>query len=479
MRKIFLCHFLPVFGLVICLMSTNYIMAQTPCKLEGNWLGKIKAGVTIRVGINVTKNASGGYSAYGVSPDQTKEHFQFDEVTFINDTAKFKCKQLHVKYKVVFTGGCDTITGDWDQGGAIAMKMSRVDSLPEMLRPQEPHPPFPYTEEEVKFPNKKGGFSLAGTLTYPNTGGPFPVVIMVTGSGPQDRNEELLGHKPFLVIADYLTRMGIAVLRYDDRGVGGSGGSFSDATSFDFATDAQAAFDFLKTHPKINPAKIGIMGHSEGGMIAPIVASKNKSIAFIVLLAGPGTTGKQILISQSELIGRAEGTKEEELKDDKRINEIIYDIVEKGKDPKKVAEQVRAVLKDELAKLTDEQKKDAGFDDMKINQVIMTVASKWFITFVKFDPQPYLKKVTCPVLAVGGEKDLQVPVKENLPAIESALKNGKCKNYTVKELAGLNHLFQHCTTGSPSEYAAISETFSPEALKTIGDWIINITGIHK
>jgi uncharacterized protein len=461
--------------IILSVLWSVPLLAQTKCNPEGNWLGKITASaITLRIGINVTKNETGNYSGYLISPDQSKEHFVLDEVSFTGDTVKFRCKKLHIKYKAVFDTHCDTISGPWNQAGEIPMKMWRVDSLPEMKRPQEPHPPYPYTEEEVKFPNKKGGFSLAGTLTYPNSDGPFPVVIMITGSGPQDRNEELLGHKPFFVIADYLTRQGIAVLRYDDRGVGGSGGKFSDATSFDFATDAQAAFDFLKTHPKIDPSKIGIMGHSEGGMIAPIVASKNKNLAFVILLAGPGTTGKQILISQSELIGRAEGQKEEDLKDEKRINQIIYDIIEKGKEPKKVAEQVRASLKDEASKLTDKQRNEAGLTDFKINQMVMTVSSKWFINFVKFNPQPYLIKISCPVLALGGEKDLQVPVKENLPAIENALKNGKCKDYTVKELPGLNHLFQHCTSGSPSEYAGISETFSLEALKIIGDWINEI-----
>jgi uncharacterized protein len=474
MKKYLLFPSAAILGFVICLLFLNPVVAQSKCNLEGNWLAKIKAGATIRVGISVSKNEKGEYSGYLVSPDQSKEHYALDEVKYINDTAKFRCKKIQLKYKAVFGEGCDTLQGDWNQTGVISVKMWRVDTLPEMLRPQEPHPPYPYMEEEVKFPNKKGGFSLAGTLTYPNSGGPFPVVIMVTGSGPQDRNEELLGHKPFLVIADYLTRQGIAVLRYDDRGIGASGGNYSDGTTYDFASDAQAAFDFLKTHPKIDPSKIGIMGHSEGGLIAPIVASKNKNIAFVVLLAGPGTSGKQILVSQSELIGRAEGAKEEEIKENMRINKKIFDIVEKGKDPKKIAEQIRTTLKDEASKMTEDQRKEADLTDMTITQIVMKVANKWFIAFVKLDPQPYLKKVSCPLLAIGGEKDLQVPVKENLPAIESALKNGKCKNYTVKELPGLNHLFQHCTSGSPSEYAAISETFSPEALKLIGDWILTV-----
>jgi uncharacterized protein len=456
--------------LIVLFMFPVFVFSQN-CKLEGNWLGNIDSrGQTIRLGFHIEKNDK-GFEGYVLSPDQSQEHFPLEGITQTGDSVTLKCKKVHLTYRAAIVQTCDSLYGVWEQAGSVALAMWRVDVLPEMERPQEPHMPFPYSSEDVTFPNKKGGFNLAGTLTYPSSGGPFTAVIMITGSGAQDRNEELLGHKPFLVIADYLTKHGIAVLRYDDRGVGGSGGDFGKSTSLDFATDAEAAFAFLKTNSHINPKMVGLMGHSEGGMIAPIIASRNKNVAFIVLLAGPGTTGKQILISQSELIGRADSVPEKELQDNLAMSRKIYELIEKEKDSKKLADGIREVIKNSTADLTEDQKKEAGLTDAAITGMIMTVTSDWFTTFLRLDPSVYLKKVKCPVLALNGEKDLQVPCKENLAAIETALKSGGNTHYLIKEMPGLNHLFQHCTSGSPTEYIRISETFSPEVLGIIAKWI--------
>jgi uncharacterized protein len=456
--------------LIVLFMLPMFVFSQN-CKLEGNWLGTLSAGGSvIRLGFHIEKNDA-GYEGYVISPDQSMDHFPMNAITHNGDSVSLKCKKVHLTFYAAIDAKCDTMRGEWEQGGSMPLILWRVDSLPEMERPQEPHPPYPYSCEEVTFPNKKGGFNLAGTLTYPSSGGPFTAVIMITGSGAQDRNEELLGHKPFLVIADYLTKHGIAVLRYDDRGIGGSGGDFGKSTSLDFATDAEAAFAFLKTNSHVNPKMIGLMGHSEGGMIAPIVASRNKNIAFIVLLAGPGTTGKQILISQSELIGRADSVPEKELQENLDVSRNIYALIEKEKDTKKLTDGIRKVIKESTDKMTEEQKKEAGLTDLAINGMIITVTSDWFTTFLRFDPAVYLKKVKCPVLALNGERDLQVPCKENLAAIETALKSGGNTHYMIKEMPGLNHLFQHCASGSPTEYIRISETFSPEVLGIIAKWI--------
>ena len=294
---------------------------------------------------------------------------------------------------------------------------------------------------------------------------------MITGSGPQNRDEELMGHKPFWVIADYLSRNGIAVLRFDDRGVAKSQGNFAEATSADFATDAEAAFEFLNDNPKINHTEIGFIGHSEGGLIAPMVAASNPEVGFIISLAGPGVTGQQIIIRQSQEIGRLSGESEAQIKESTETNKKLYAILRKEKDNKKAEVKILALYKEIL-----ERKKTSKDDTEKaVNQLKATFGAAtytWFRYFIMTNPATFWKKVECPVLAMNGEKDLQVSANENLPAIEKALKSSGNNSIKTVKLPELNHLFQHCKTGLPSEYGNIEETFSPEALKIITDWIL-------
>ena len=348
----------------------------------------------------------------------------------------------------------------------------KADSMITLNRPQEPKPPYPYRSEEVTFTKIGGGFDLAGTLTIPEKEGRYPVAILITGSGPQDRDEALSGHKPFLVLADYLTRQGIAVLRYDDRGVAKSGGIFKTATSFDFATDAESAIDFLKKRTDIDSLKIGLIGHSEGGIIAPIVASHRGDVAFIILMAGPGLTGEQILLLQSELISKAEKMDEKSIKANEKLSRDLYTVLKKNNDDAKAEQKLRALF----AEIDKKNTRDTSYHkltDAEISIQIKTVTSPWFRCFLTLNPEDYLSQVKCPLLAINGSLDLQVPPKENLQAIEKALIFGGNPRYTIEELPGLNHLFQHATTGSPAEYAKIEETISPSALVLIGNWIIN------
>ena len=325
------------------------------------------------------------------------------------------------------------------------------------------------------FPNREGGFNLAGTLTLPEKGGPFPVAILVTGSGPQNRDEELLGHKPFLVLSDYLTRQGIAVLRYDDRGVAASGGEFKTATTLGFATDAEAALSFLQTRKDIDITKIGIIGHSEGGISAPIVASRHRELAFVVLMAGPGLTGEQILLLQSELIARAEKGDEKTIASNLSLSADMYKVIRKTADNAKAEKKLR-----DLITATDKKNaRDTSYhkqSEAAISEEIKTLTSPWFRCFLTLDPQDYLTKVKCPLLAINGSLDLQVPPKENLAAIERAMIFGGNVDYTVEELPDLNHLFQHATTGSPTEYSTIEETISPSAMELMARWVLNNVG---
>jgi uncharacterized protein len=351
------------------------------------------------------------------------------------------------------------------------VNLKKLKAVFTVNRPQEPKPPFPYTSEDVNFTNDKFNIKLAGTLTIPSGKGPFKAVIMITGSGAQNRNEELMGHKPFLVIADFLSRNGIAVLRYDDRGVGGSQGNYTEATSADLATDAEAALNLLKTNPRINQKEIGLMGHSEGGLIAPIVAASNPDIGFIVSLAGPGVTGQQIIIRQSEDISKLSGVSERQIKESTEALKKRFAILRKEKDNKKAELKIIALYKENLEKnktSKEETEKDVNVFKKQFGADSYT----WFRYFIITDPTIYWKRVNCPVLALNGEKDLQVSAKENLPAIEKALKSSGNKSVKTVKLPELNHLFQHCKTGLPAEYSSIEETFSPDALKIIADWIL-------
>jgi hypothetical protein len=297
---------------------------------------------------------------------------------------------------------------------------------------------------------------------------------MITGSGPQNRDEELLGHKPFLVIADHLTRNGIAVLRYDDRGTAQSTGDFRTATSIDFASDAEAAISYLKTRKEINPLKIGLIGHSEGGIIAPMVAASSKEVAFIVLLAGTGIPGYRIMLMQQELIARASGKSESEIQKSRKINTEAFDIILKSDNTDDLSTELTRFLEDQLAKDPVAEipagMSQADFIKAQVDQM----TTPWMLFFFKYDPAPTLEKVRCPVLSVNGSKDLQVPPKENLEAIKKALKKGGNKKVNTIEFDGLNHLFQECQTGSPDEYAKIEQTFSPRALDEITRWILKL-----
>jgi uncharacterized protein len=291
---------------------------------------------------------------------------------------------------------------------------------------------------------------------------------LITGSGPQNRDEEILGHKPFLVIADHLTRNGIAVLRYDDRGVYQSSGDFASATTRDLADDVNSAVAYLKTRTDVK--QIGLIGHSEGGVIAPMVAAENSAVDFIVMLAGTGVNGAEILLLQQELIGRAEGLSEKDLAKNKVANKKIYSIILAAKDQTDAKKKLEKHLK-------NKKNHPANSSEMPEKQfvkyIIDTYTSLWMFYFIRLEPRVALEKVTCPVLAVNGSKDLQVDAGQNLPPIKTALEKAGNKDVTIKEYVGLNHLFQECETGAVSEYVKIEQTFSPQVLEDIPTWILH------
>jgi pimeloyl-ACP methyl ester carboxylesterase len=442
--------------------------------IEGIWQGVLTVpGAELRVVFKISKKPDGTMTATLDSPDQGVTDIPVDEVALENSDLRLEVQSVLGVYEGKVKEDGMTIDGEWKQSGVtLPLVLKRVEEAPEVSRPQEPEKPYPYDEEEVSYENKRAEIKLAGILTLPRTEGPFPAALLISGSGPQDRNETVFGHRPFLVLADYLTRRGIAVLRVDDRGVGGSTGDVAQSTSEDFAGDVLAGIEYLKSRKDIDANQIGLIGHSEGGIIAPILATQSPDVAFIVLMAGTGLIGEEILYLQGALIRKAEGQSDEEIAEGRALQERIFAVIKHEKDSTVAKEKLRKLYAEAFEKLSEEEKKAMGDLEAYVESQIQRVLSPWFRYFLAYDPKPTLMKVKCPVLAIIGEKDLQVPPKENLQAIEEALKAGGNKHYTVKELPGLNHMFQTAETGSVSEYAKIEETISPIALKVIGNWIL-------
>ena len=350
-------------------------------------------------------------------------------------------------------------------------------------RPQEPEPPYPYDEQDVSFLNEKEQVRLAGTLTLPKSDGPLPAVILITGFGPQDRNDSVFGHKPFLVLADHLTRLGIAVLRVDDRGVGGSTGNFSEATSEDFASDVLAAIAYLKTRSEIAHEKIGLVGHSEGGLIASMVAAQSRDVAFVVMMAGPGLKGDQIVVGPGGADYKGGLMRDDVVAEIRAAQDRIFAIIKKqGKDPTVLETRIRREagvfcdLGERIRTEAPESKKEATEAvAAAIESQTQLFLSPWFRFYLMYDPRTALMKVKCPVLAINGERDIEALARENLEAIRLALGSGGNKDYTVLMLPKLNHLFQTAETGAISEYEQIEETMSVSALDMLSNWILTHT----
>jgi pimeloyl-ACP methyl ester carboxylesterase len=460
--------------LLLLLAPVRAEEAPDPIRAAGHWEGEINlpqdAG-KLQVMIDLVREG-GAWTGTIDIPMQGAKGLPLEEIAVQDGKVHFKIKG--VPGAPTFDGTLalsptQSIQGTFTQGSAsLAFRLGR-DAVARPVRPQEPKPPFPYTAEEVTYTN--GAVKLAGTLTLPPGDGPFPAVVMITGSGAQDRDETILGHKPFLIIADHLSRHGIAVLRADDRGVGGSTGSVPDSTSADFAQDALAGVRFLKAHPKIAGDRIGLIGHSEGGVVGPLAASQSSDVAFVVMLAGTGVPGPDVLLLQGERMARAEGMSEEKIQKQSAAIRRMVDAVRSESDPAARETKLREAAREQAATMTPEELRAAGGADGVIDRVVQTFKSPWFHYFLTYDPRPALRQVKVPVLALNGELDLQVIPDQNLPEIEKALKEAGNKDFTLKRLPGLNHLFQPAKTGSPSEYAKSEITIDPVVLDTITQWI--------
>lgn len=460
--------------MMMFLLSAFRVGAQVPNEWEGKWWLGIISEASLPLNLTFAREGadSSGLRPLIYSPTQSEKAIEPLTWTYRNDTLKMEVKSIGFKTTLRYRADSGNFEGTLRQNllrTSITLEPSA--GIYRINRPQEPREPYAYTEEclVLKHKDKYGDRIEVGvTITYPKGDGKYPCVILISGSGQQNRDEEVFGHKPFKLIADYLTRNGVATLRYDDRGVGESSGSLSKMTTYTQADDAEWLFKWLKKHPKIDRKRIGIIGHSEGGMIGPMIAARNKDVAFVVMLAGPGCSGAEILRQQIVAMLRASGVEDEKLIDARDKWQKICLESTFTHSPEQYDSIFKAAAKLLTKDMTNAERRAIGMTQYDAIVMAQQMQSEWFRTFVKIDPKDYLTKLRCPVLAINGEKDLQVLADENLEAIAQYVRPSLL---TERKFENLNHLFQHCKKGLPSEYMLIEETMSEEVLVYLSQWV--------
>lgn len=453
-------------------------VANAQQNFSGAWQGKLNVGNGLTIVFHITKNADGLFTSTMDSPDQSAFGIGCESTIVSDDAIKIMLTKLGVQ----FSGNIinDTLLKGFfmQRGAKLPLDLTRADEIKTLapIRPQTPVPPFPYKSIDVEYDNADKSLHYGATITIPNGSRPFPAIVLITGSWQQDRDETIFLNKPFAVIADHLTRNGYIVMRVDDRGAGKSTGDFSTSTSADFEKDVNTSVDYLKGIDGIDKNRIGLMGHSEGGMIAPMVATERKDINFIVLLAGPGVKIIDLMAEQNASVFKSEGVVEE---DANRFKTVFTEVSKKiiaAADTTAAYNNAYKYFTKWAAEIPTKSLATFGFDTEEkrikyVKALVSQFSSPWFKYFMSYDPTPYLKKLTCKVLALNGSKDIQVVASQNLPGIEAALKKSKVKDYEVKELPGLNHLFQTCHECTVAEYGKMEESFSPVALNIITEWL--------
>jgi len=434
--------------------------AGSATTLATTWEGVLDAGMQrLRFVLHLERDAAGVLHATADSPDQGALGLPVDLARLDKGVLHLRLTSVDAEYDARLNERGDELVGTWRQRGTdFPLRLKAVARTTPVRRPQRPVPPFPYKSEDVTFPSQAQGVTLAGTFTSPQDKGPFPAVVLISGSGPSDRDETLFDHKPFLVLADHLTRRGIAVLRFDKRGVGGSSAGSPGVTTRDFASDALGAVAWLAARHDVARQHVGLIGHSEGGLVALLAANSSTDVAFVVMMAGPGLPGDRLLELQTEAISRTSGVPEAQIAALQAINRQAYAIA------KAPGEDAPALLKPlfEAAGLPPEAQ-------VAQRQLLL---SPWFHFFVTHDPAEDLTRLRVPLLALVGDKDVQVVAQPHIAAIRQALDAAGHKDHTLTVLPGLNHLFQECRTGGVAEYASIEQTMAPTALDLNSSWIV-------
>lgn len=442
--------------------------------ISGTWYSKLKAGVELRMVFHFIKDSTGKYTTVMDSPDQSVFDIPTTSTKIAGDSIFVDIKNALASFAGVLVND-SLITGTFTQGIKFPLQLTRNKVAP-VVKPQTPIPPYPYASKDVIYFTPDKARQFGATITIPNGQGPFPAALLITGSGPQNRDEEIMGHKIFAVLADHLTKNGFIVLRVDDRGIGKSTGDFSTATSLDFANDVNNGIEYLKARPEVNKNKIGLIGHSEGGMIAPMVATNRKDIDFLILLAAPGIKITELMTEQNAAILQSNGISAKAAKSYASFYKELLKSIINSPDSITVRKKSTLLLNKWTSHTDSTILKELNWDDglsrmELLNSLLSTFNTPWFNYFLRFDPQPYLKKVTSKVLAINGSRDLQVIAASNLAGIKKSLGKNKKEFYEIKEMKGLNHLFQTCNSCTLNEYGELNETFSPATLNYITDWL--------
>lgn len=453
--------------LSVAILSLAAVLSYAqPQVIHGSWWGKISVGnQELAIGFDIKVEGDGTGSVLMDVPAQSVNGFEVGLKKASADSLEIDISVLGARYEGVRTAE-DRIEGTFHQNGMSLKLDLQPGKVPQVERPQTPKKPYPYVTEEVTFENKAEGAVLSGTLTYPYmhfkyADGTIPVVLMVTGSGLQNRDEEVFGHKPFAVIANYLAFNGIASLRYDDRGIGGSTGPINGTTTLNNKADADAGIAYLRSLGKFG--KIGVLGHSEGGTIAFMMGADD-SVDFVVSLAGAAARGVDVLMGQNEAALKLSGVPEAIIDQYCRALEIIFNDRVSGSVPDDPAAYVAQICKDNSISVPDAAKGNLA--------AVVTSGDRWMDWFLAYDPSEAIRKITCPVFALNGTHDLQVLAKDNLPVVRENLPHNDLS--VIKEYNSLNHLFQHCQYRDAMNYHSIDETISKEVLKDIADWINSV-----
>ncbi len=452
------------------------VSAQKPGKITGLWEGKLNVGITLRLVFEFNVDSTGNIAGTSYSPDQGNEPLPCSNINVKDDSVSFVVEIAHAGFAGKFEND-SLISGKLTQGRSFDLVLSKVVKVSKLARPQTPQPPFNYISEEVGYDNADKSLHYGATITMPHGTGLFPAILLVTGSGAQNRDEEIFEHKPFLVIADYFTRQGYIVMRVDDRGIGESSGNFNTATTEDFAKDVNTSLNYLKKLKHVDTTRLGMLGHSEGGMIAPMLASQRNDVKFIILLAAPGEKIPMLMEQQNVAILKSVGYTQKAVEAYDILYRTIIDVIMRTG----TKEEAEMTLNKEVNEWKKNTPKDivAGttgiINDSTQGKFVTSfyeeLSSPWYSYFLRFDPAIYLENVRCKVLALNGDKDLQVNYQTNLNGIRDALKKSNSPSYEVKEIPGLNHLFQNCKSCTVSEYGQLEETFSPKALGIISEWL--------
>lgn len=450
--------------IVFLLFTKQHVVAQS---LLGDWHAKLEVPGSELILKFTFEETPNGWKGYMSVPQQFAQNIPLSDVVFSANKLTFSLPAARISYAGAWDDQKKEWNGTFTQGMQFPLILQRKEiEIKPQLRPQEPKEPFTYISENINYKQEKENFAIGGTITFPKHTKPVAAIILISGSGQQDRNSEIFNHKPFWVIADYLSRNGYAVLRYDDRGVGETGGKIETATSENFADDVRAGIVYLKSRKEINPKKIYLAGHSEGGILALLAAQNNPDVAGIISMAGLGIPGHELLMKQSYLIAQASGLSGALLEKSQNTNKAIYDLILKNTSDSELRIQVTKLFK-ESGLITD---------DNLIEEQFNMINSPWFKYFVKFDPAPYLAQIKIPILILNGEKDLQVPYASNIEGFNKAFAASGHKKYEIKTYPQLNHLFQTAQTGLVDEYGKIEETFNEQVLADMKTWLDKQSG---